>query len=76
VLADTNASQTSEPPVPENADDLIARNLIETVHRLHADLDRIEFWTAALAAFQAPVPQYPAANEYLLRPHRAARTHN
>jgi hypothetical protein len=53
-------------PVAENADDLIVRDLMATVHRLHADLDRVEFWTAALAAFQAPVPRYPAASDYLL----------
>jgi hypothetical protein len=61
--------------VPDNAEDLIVSNLMETVHRLHADLDRIEFWTAALAAFQASVPPYQASTEYLLPPRNPA-THS
>jgi hypothetical protein len=54
--------------VAEHAEDRIVRNLVETVHRLHADLDRIEFWTAALAAFQATVPPYQPGDDYLLPP--------
>jgi hypothetical protein len=59
--------------VPEDAEDRIVRNLMETVHRLHADLDRIEFWTAALAAFQAAVPHYQPGNDFLLPPRQPAK---
>jgi hypothetical protein len=44
--------------MPEVAEDMIIRNLIETVKRLHQDLDRMELWTATLGSFQHPVPDY------------------
>jgi hypothetical protein len=51
---------------PEHAEDMIVRNLIEALNRLHDDLDRVELWTAALSDFQKPVPEYPPENDYLL----------
>jgi hypothetical protein len=56
---------------PENhaghAADMIVRNLVEALNRLHDDLDRVELWTAALASFQQPTPEYrPGGGEYLL----------
>jgi hypothetical protein len=60
----------------DSAEDLIVRNLMETMHRLHADLDRIEFWTSALAAFQAPVPRYQPHTEFLLPPRKPATRSN
>jgi hypothetical protein len=54
--------------MPEPAEDMIVRNLIEALARLHGDLERVEFWTAALACFQRPVPDYPPGDQYLLPP--------
>jgi hypothetical protein len=51
---------------PEQAEDVIVRNLIEGLNRLHHDLDRIELWTAALHCFRLPAPDYQASNDYLL----------
>jgi hypothetical protein len=59
--------------VPEDAEDRIVRNLTEAVNRLDADLDRIEFWTAALAAFQTAVPHYQPGNDFLLPPRQPAK---
>jgi hypothetical protein len=50
----------------EQAEDLIVRNLVEALDRLHDDLDRIELWTAALSCFQHPAPEYQPRNEHLL----------
>ena len=44
--------------MPEPAEDLIVRNLIEALERLREDLDRMELWAAALGSFQHPVPDY------------------
>ncbi len=52
--------------VMEHAEDMIVRNLIQALNRLHDDLDRVELWTAALSNFQKPVPEYEADNGYLL----------
>ena len=38
--------------VPDTAEDLVVRNLIEALNRIHADLERIEVWTAALPVFK------------------------
>jgi hypothetical protein len=54
--------------MPEPAEDMIVRNLIEALDRLHDDLDRVELWTAALGCFQSPAPEYPAGDHYLLPP--------
>jgi hypothetical protein len=56
---------------PEQAEDVIVRNLIEALNGLHRDLDRIELWTAALDCFHDPAPEYPASNDYLLPARKA-----
>jgi hypothetical protein len=56
----------------EQAEDMIVRNLIEALNRLHDDLDRVELWTAALSDFQKPVPGYTSENDYLLPPRKAS----
>ncbi len=52
--------------MPEPAEDMIVRNLIEALERLHEDLDRVELWTTALGCFQRPVPDYQLDNRFLL----------
>lgn len=52
--------------MPEQAEDVIVRNLIEALNRLNGDLDRLELWSAALRCFQLPAPEYQPGNEYLL----------
>jgi len=37
---------------------VIVRNLIEALELLRKNLDRVELWTAALACFQHPAPEY------------------
>jgi hypothetical protein len=53
-------------PMTKPAEDMIVRNLIEALNRLHDDLDRVELWTAALSDFQKPIPEYKPGTEYLL----------
>jgi hypothetical protein len=55
--------------MPEQAEDLIVRNLVEALERLHQDLDRVELWTEALGSFQRPVPEYQLGERYLLSSH-------
>jgi hypothetical protein len=57
--------------MPEQAEELVIRNLLEALGRLQADLDRIELWTAALYSFQHPAPSYQPGGEHLLPPHRS-----
>jgi hypothetical protein len=52
--------------MPEQADELILRNLMEALNRLRDDLDRVELWTAALGVFQCPAPEYRQRGDYLL----------
>jgi len=54
--------------MPEPAEDVIVRNLIESLERLRKDLDRMELWTAALGSFQHPVPDYRPGDQHLLDP--------
>jgi len=58
--------------IPETAEDLVIRNLIEALSRIHADLERIELLTAALACFREAVPQYQPSGDYLLPPRKQA----
>jgi hypothetical protein len=44
----------------------IAKNLDEAFHRLDADLERVEIWTAALTAFLEPIPGYDLDPRFLL----------
>jgi hypothetical protein len=52
--------------MPERAADLVVRNLVEALSRLHDDLDRVELWTAALGSFQQPPAEYRPEDEHLL----------
>jgi hypothetical protein len=52
--------------MPEHAADMIVRNLVEALNRLHDDLDRVELWTVALSSFQQPPPEYRPDNEHVL----------
>jgi hypothetical protein len=52
--------------MPEQAEDIIVRNLIEALERLRGDLDRMELWTAALGTFQHPIPDYRPSDRNLL----------
>jgi hypothetical protein len=44
--------------LPDNATERLKRELCCAVEQLRADLDRVELLTAALSAFQRPVPEY------------------
>jgi len=52
----------------ERVEDTIFINLIESLQRLHEDLDKVELWIGALKSFQNPVPDYQPSERYLLRP--------
>jgi hypothetical protein len=54
--------------MPEPAEDLVVRNLIEALERLHQDLDCMELWAAALGSFQHPIPNYKPGDQHLLTP--------
>lgn len=58
---------------PEPAEDLIVRNLIEALNRLHDDLDRVELWTAALGCFQEQAAEYQPGDHYLLPAYKPPR---
>jgi hypothetical protein len=65
--------------MPEPAEDMIIRNLFESLERLRGDLDRMELWAAALGCFQQPAPDYKPSDRHLLksaaeRPLRRARS--
>jgi hypothetical protein len=53
--------------MPEQLEELIVRNLVEALNRLHEDLDRVELWTAALQCPRHPAPDYGPADRYLLQ---------
>jgi hypothetical protein len=62
------------------AEEMMTRNLIEALERLHEGLDRVELWTAALTCFVRPAPDYEPGEQYRLPPlgqskppHRANR---
>jgi len=52
--------------MPERAEELLVRNLIDALDRLHDDLDRVELWTVALSSFQRDVPDYQSSGGHLL----------
>jgi hypothetical protein len=62
--------------MPEPAEDMIVRNLIEALGRLHEDLDRMELWAAALGCFAHPIPDYQPGERHLLKaPPKRQRRH-
>jgi hypothetical protein len=52
--------------MPELAEDMVVRNLVEALNRLDEDLDRVELWTAVLKCFQDRAPEYAPGGDYLL----------
>jgi hypothetical protein len=54
--------------MPEPAEDMVIRNLIESLERLREDLDRTELWATALDGFQHPIPDYQSGDRHLLQP--------
>jgi hypothetical protein len=65
------AEAMPEEAMPESAEDVIVRNLIEALARLRGDLDRMELWAEALGRFQHPVPEYRPGDQHLLKPSRS-----
>jgi hypothetical protein len=59
--------------MPERAADMIVRNLVEALNRLHNDLDRVELWTVALSNFQQPPPEYRPDSHHLLPVQKSLR---
>ena len=63
--------------MPEPAEDVIIRNLIESLERLRSDIDRMELWAAALGSFRQPTPEYRPSDRHILKPsddRRSARS--
>jgi hypothetical protein len=58
----------AQQPMSAQAEELIARNLIEALDRLHQELERVELWTAALTCFRHPAPAYQPSDQYMLPP--------
>jgi hypothetical protein len=56
--------------MPEPAEALAARNLIESLERLRADLDRMELWAAVLGSLRCPIPDYKPGDQHLLTPQK------
>ena len=52
----------------EPAKDAIVTHLVESIERLHQDLDKVELWLGALGCFRMPVPDYQPGDQYLLPP--------
>jgi hypothetical protein len=57
-----------ERAMAEQVEDTIFVNLLQSLARLHEDLDRVELWIGALKSFQNPVPDYQPSDRYLLGP--------
>jgi hypothetical protein len=60
--------------MPEPAEDVIIRNLIESLERLRSDIDRMELWAAALGSFQHPAPEYQPTDRHILKPSEDRRS--
>jgi hypothetical protein len=54
--------------MPQPAEDMVIRNLIESLERLREDLDRTELWVTALDSFHHPIPDYQPGERHLLKP--------
>lgn len=57
----------------ETAIDRVRRELHRVVDSMRADLDRIEFLSAALSAFSKPVPEYEPSFRHMH--HLALKAH-
>jgi hypothetical protein len=53
--------------MPEQAEEIVIRNLIEAVDRLRDDLNRMELWAAALGCLRDPIPDYQPGDQHLLK---------
>jgi hypothetical protein len=54
--------------------DHVTRRLKDAMDRMNPDIDRVEFWAAALEGLSQPVPGYkPAESDYLLQAGVGAR---
>jgi hypothetical protein len=54
----------------------LARQLSDSVDRLHEQVEKVEFWASAMSSFAAPIPDYePEATKVAryLKPGRPAR---
>ena len=48
--------------------DHVTRRLKDAMDRMNPDIDRVEFWAAALEGLSQPVPGYqPSESDYLLQ---------
>jgi hypothetical protein len=67
MAAPSKIGHAIETTMPEPAEDMIIRNLIESLERLRGDLDRMELWAAALGYFQQQAPEYQPSDRHLLK---------
>ena len=56
----------------EGAMDRMQRELVRAVENLRADIDRVELLTAALGAFNSPIPEYEPAFHHVAHSHLGA----
>jgi len=47
-----------EQAMPKTAQQTLARQLADSVERLHQQAETVEFWATALTGFAQPVPDY------------------
>ena len=52
----------------EGAMDRMQRELVRAVEDLRADVDRVELLTAALSAFNRPIPDYEPSFQHVAQP--------
>jgi hypothetical protein len=48
--------------------DQVKRELHRALEDAHADLERVEIWSAGLYAFSRPIPEYQPVFQHLNRP--------
>jgi len=62
--------------MPKTLQENLARQLSDSVDRLHQQVEKVEFWASAVSGLAAPVPDYePEATKVAryLKPGRPAR---
>src|SRR2546423_4326032 len=79
------ATDRMEQAMPKTVQQTLARQLADSVDRLHKQAEKVEFWATALTGFAQPVPDYdpeatavaryvkPGRPARKRRPRRAAR---